>query len=97
KAEKKSRRHRKEEVIVSFQIGWVDFVRQAELQKFVGGINEVSSPIAESAHAEVIPAAPFSIMVQFIVFLGHSRCQPSIPIHRLWDRLFCRPSFHIGI
>ena len=68
-SEQDTGRHREEERVVILQIQRVYFRRQAEFQKFVSSINDVSTPIAQCAHTEIVPATPLSQMVIMVIFV----------------------------
>ena len=68
-SEQDTGRHREEERVVIFQIQRVYFRRQTKIQEFVGSIDDVSSPVAQCTHTEIIPATPLSQMIIVIIFV----------------------------
>ena len=79
-SEQDTGRHREEERVMIFQIQRVYFRRQTEIQEFVCGIDDVSPPVAQCAHTEIVPATPLSQMVVMIIFVERTNTQPSVPI-----------------
>lgn len=63
----------------------------------MGGIQNVSTPVAEGAHAEIVPAAPLSVDVVLVVIVETGRHQPGVPVERLRDRLSRRETFDVRI
>src|SRR5690606_23894162 len=54
----KGGRHRKEKRVMPLERYGFDFRGQSQLEKFMGGIQNVRTPISKGAHSKVIPAAP---------------------------------------
>src|SRR5690606_8547951 len=74
-----------------------DFRGQSQLEKFMGGIQNVRTPILKGAHSKVIPAAPLAIDVVVVVIVMPRGCQPQIRIKRRGNGLSLWKPLNSGI
>ena len=63
------------------------FVWQTQVEKFVDSVDEVCSPISQSAHTEVVPATPVAGVILRVKLVVELSGVPQIPIHTIRDRL----------
>ena len=73
------------------------FVGQSQFQEFVNRIQDMCTPITQTAHSKIVPAAPLSQMVVFVIFVIRSYSQPGIPLHVFRQLLAGRELIDIGI
>ena len=64
-----------------------DFVRQTEIEELVHRVEDMSAPVAKGSHTEVVPRAPFTLMVFAGIVVPLGSAEPSIPIHTCGQRL----------
>src|SRR5690606_26303100 len=87
-----------EKAVMSRSFRAFHLIRQTEVQEFVGGIDDMCSPIAQGAHTKIIPATPLPIDVIVVVIVLFSNCRmPKIPVERIRDRLRRWKRFDIRI
>ena len=82
-----------EELIMVLGILHVNLVGKTQLQEFVSGIQEVSTPIAKRSHTEVVPAAPIALMIQVAEVMVADAAMPCIVVHTSGDGI---TFWHLG-
>ena len=71
-----------------------NLVRKAEIQELMDSVHKMGTPITESSHAEVVPAAPVALVIFLIVVMIRGHAKPGVPIHSAGDRLLGRHLVH---
>ena len=61
------------------------------------GVEDMSPPVAQSAHAEVVPAAPFALVIFFRVVVPLRCAEPYVPVHALRHRVGRGETGDVGI
>ena len=82
-----------EELVVILGILHVDLVGKTQLQELVSGIQEVSTPVAQRSHTEVVPAAPVALMIQVAEVVVADAAMPCIVVHTSGDGI---AFWHLG-
>ena len=73
------------------------FGGQAQFEKLVCRIQNVSAPVSQSSHTEVIPTTPLSVYIILVVFVERLCHQPGIPIEGFRHRHRIGHMGNIGI
>ena len=86
-----------EELVVVLRILHVDFVRQSEVEELVDGVEQVCAPVAESSHAEVVPAAPVALVVELAEVMVAYAAVPCVVVHAFGDRIALGHLRHVPV
>ena len=87
-----------EKIVVSpFRLEDFDFRRKTQLEKLMGRVYEMCTPVTECSHTKVIPAAPVALMEFIGVVVIHGGAQPGIPVHALRKMRCLRESGYGGV
>ena len=73
------------------------FIRQAQFKELMNRIQNMCTPVAQTAHTEIIPATPLTQMIVLVIFMIRSYSQPGIPLHVFRQLLDGRELIDIGI
>ena len=73
------------------------FIRQAQFKELMNRIQNMCTPVAQTAHTEIIPATPLTQMIVLVIFMIRSYSQPRIPFHILRQLLPCRKLIDVCI
>ena len=88
---------RVEEIVVCLLVEQRHLVGQPQIQELMHGVEDVCSPVAEGSHSEVIPRAPFALMVLSGVVMPLGSTEPGVPIHALRQGLCFGQVFDIRV
>ena len=96
-AEQDRRRVGEEEIVVAVCPDHADLVGQAQLKELMDGVEQVSTPVAQRAHTEVVPATPVAQVIIDVVIVVSALHQPGHPVERIGQGLLIGIFIDVGI